>query len=102
MPTVPKFRGSGNRLLDRLPAVDFEIMEGSLQRVNLTLKQVVHQFEAEVTHVYFPTTMLASLLTVLEDDEPVEALTVGREGFFGLAVTLGVEASPHRVICQLP
>jgi hypothetical protein len=26
---------------------------------------------------------------------------VGREGFVGLAVSLGVEASPHRVMCQM-
>ncbi|MDB5349680.1 MAG: Crp/Fnr family transcriptional regulator [Planctomycetota bacterium] len=72
-----------------------------LQRVSLTLRQVIHAFEAEVTHIYFPVTALASLLTIMEEDEPVEAGTVGREGFVGLSACLGVELSPHRVICQM-
>jgi CRP-like cAMP-binding protein len=38
---------------------------------------------------------------VLEEDDPVENSTVGREGFVGVAATLGVAASPHRVICQM-
>ena len=42
-----------------------------------------------------------SLMTVLEEDDPVEAGTVGREGYIGLARTLGVEASPHRAMCQM-
>jgi CRP-like cAMP-binding protein len=61
----------------------------------------VHEFDAEVSYVHFPTTALVSLLTVLEEDDPVESATVGREGFIGLAAAMGVEASPHRVLCQL-
>ncbi|MCA1685021.1 MAG: Crp/Fnr family transcriptional regulator, partial [Planctomycetia bacterium] len=57
--------------------------------------------ETEVTHVHFPTTALLSLLAVLEEDDPVEAATVGREGFVGIAAGLGVMESPHRVICQM-
>ena len=72
-----------------------------LHRVNLTLKQVVHEYEAEVTHIYFPTTAMISLLKVMEEDDPVEAATVGQEGIVGLAAALGVEASPHRAICQM-
>ena len=69
--------------------------------MSLILKQIVHEFDADVSHVYFPTTALVSLLIVLEDDDPVEATTVGREGFVGMAASLGVDASPHRAICQL-
>ncbi len=95
------WRNSGNNLLDQLPADEFDPLVPMLQRVNLALKQVVHPFDADVTHVYFPTTSLISLMTVLEDDNPVEAATVGREGFVGVAVSLGIEASPHQALCQM-
>ncbi len=101
MSATPRFRDSGNDLLDRLPDDEFDHIEPLLQRVTLTLRQVVHEYEAEVTHVHFPTTALISLLTVLQEDDPVESATVGKEGFVGLAASLGVDESPHRVICQM-
>jgi CRP-like cAMP-binding protein len=101
MVSTPRLRDVGNQLLDRLPADEFEHLEPILQRVSMSTRQVVHQFDTEVTHIHFPTTAMLSLLTVLEEDDPVEAATVGREGFVGLAASLGIEESPHRVICQL-
>ena len=89
-------------LLDRLPADEYDSMIPSLQRTGLVLRQVIQQVDADTTHVHFPITALASLLTVLEEDDPVEAATVGREGFLGLAAAFGVGLSPHRVICQMP
>jgi CRP-like cAMP-binding protein len=101
MPPMPALRDSGNDLLDRLPADEFDALQPKLQRTSLTIKQVVHQSGADLAHVYFPTTSLISLLTVLKDDDPVEAATVGREGFVGLAVSLGITACPYRAICQM-
>jgi CRP-like cAMP-binding protein len=95
-----KLRDSGNELLDRLPNEEFAGLEPMLQRVGLDIKQVVQHFDTEISHVYFPTTALLSLLTVLEEDDPIETSTVGKEGFVGLATSLGVTLSPHRVICQ--
>ena len=101
MSAHPRLRDSGNLLLDQLTDADFETLEPSLQRVSLALRQIVHEFEADVAHIYFPTTALMSLMTVLEEDDPIEAATVGREGFVGLAQALGVEASPHVAMCQM-
>ncbi len=101
MPPHPKLRDSGNSLLDRLPPDEFAPLEPLLQRVSLNLRDVIHQYEAEVSHVHFPTTALASLLTVLEEDDPVEVSTVGSEGFVGMVAALGIDASPNRVICQM-
>ena len=101
MPATPRFRDSGNDLLDRLPAKVFAPLKPMLQRVSLILKEIINQQEAEVTHIHFPTTALVSLLTVLGEDSPVESATVGREGFVGMAAALGVEISPHRTMCQM-
>jgi CRP-like cAMP-binding protein len=101
MRSTPKQRDSGNDLLDRLPADEFHALQPKLQRTSLTIKQLVHQAGTDLAHVYFPRRSLISLLTVLRDDDPVEAATVGREGFVGLAVSLGIAASPFRAICQM-
>jgi CRP-like cAMP-binding protein len=101
MSLTRRLRDSGNDLLDQLPAEEFDPLKPFLQRVNLSLRQVIHQHEAEVTHVYFPTTGMISLLTVLEEDDPIEVATVGREGFVGLVAALGVEVSPHQAMCQM-
>jgi CRP-like cAMP-binding protein len=69
--------------------------------VAFDLKQIILQFGQEVEYAVFPTTALISLLAVLEDDEPVEIATIGREGMDGLPAVLGVARSPHRVICQM-
>src|SRR4051794_234792 len=94
MSLTPRFRDSGNHLLDCLPADEFNPLRPMLQKVNLSLRQVVHQFETDVTHVHFPTSALMSLLTVMEEDDPIEMSTVGHEGFIGLAASLGVLESP--------
>ena len=101
MPSTIRLHDSGNDLLDRLPAVEFDFLAPLLRKESFTLKQVVHPYDVEVTKVYFPTTALVSLLNVMEEDDPVESSTVGREGFIGLAAGLGVGASPHRALCQL-
>jgi len=96
-----RLRDSGNHLLDGIPAAEFASLEPWIQRVQLALKEVVHQFDADVTHLHFPTTAMLSLLTVFEDDDPVETATVGSEGFAGMAAAMGVVMSPHRVLCQM-
>jgi len=91
----------GNHLLNLLSADEYERLAPWLQRVNLTLKEVVYAFDADVAYIHFPTTALLSLLTVLEDDDPIEVMLAGHDGMAGLSVALGVVQSPHRVICQM-
>ena len=97
----PRLRDCGNTLLDRLPAAEFDILSPRFHRIQLASRQVVQQFNAEVESVHFPTSTMLSLLTILEDDDPVEAMTVGHDGFIGLTAALGTTASPHRAICQM-
>jgi len=101
MASAHGLRDTGNSLLDRLPHDEYDLLKPLLQTVALALKQVVHEYDAEVAHVHFPTTALMSILAVLEEDDPVETATVGKEGFIGLSMALGVSESPNRVICQM-
>jgi CRP-like cAMP-binding protein len=47
--------------------------------------------DQQITHVYFPTTMLVALLVALEDGETVEFGLIGREGMVNLPVFWGAE-----------
>ena len=83
------------------PSMSTTAWNPSCSGSQLTLKEVVHPFDADVAHVHFPTTALVSLLTVLEEDDPIEVTAIGHNGMVGVAVALGVMRSPHRVICQM-
>ena len=98
--TTP-LRDSGNWIIDRMSDGDYDRFRPSLQAVNFPLKGIVLRAGDEVESLYFPTTSMLSLLTVLEEDDPVEVSTVGREGFVGVSASLGVVRSPHQVLCQL-
>jgi CRP-like cAMP-binding protein len=93
MPPAETYRDSGNRLLDRISPDDMDRLAPSLRRVTFELRQVPQQPGAEAEYVYFPTTAMISLLVVPEDDEPVEVLTVGREGMAGLSAAWGTGAA---------
>src|SRR4051812_39129042 len=98
MPSPQRLRNSGNTLIDLIPDNDFDTLNPLLERVNLKLKQIVQECEAEVRHVYFPTTAMFSLLVVPEEDDPVEAATIGRDGMLNVTAALDLDSSPHRVM----
>ena len=68
MPPLPRLRDTGNHLLDKIPDVEFAFLERWLQRVTMKLKDVVHQFEADVTHVHFPVTAFCRSETASSSD----------------------------------
>jgi len=53
-------------------------------------------------HVFFPTSGLVSLLTVMQDGDSIELATIGREGFTGLSVFFGADVATSRGIVQVP
>ena len=67
-----------NALLAVLPDAERARWLSHLEPVELPLGAVLYEAGNRLTHVYFPTTSLISLLTVLRDHDPVEAATVGR------------------------
>lgn len=53
-----------------------------------------------MSHVYFPTTAIVSLLYVLEDGASAEIAVVGREGVVGISLFMGGESTPSRAVVQ--
>jgi CRP-like cAMP-binding protein len=91
-----------NRLLSRLQGEDFHPLMSRLEDVTLKVKQVVHEPDERIRHVYFPTNALISLVAVMRDGGSVETGMVGYEGMVGIPLTLGATEAHTRAFCQIP
>jgi CRP-like cAMP-binding protein len=91
-----------NRLLSQLPPDEFERLRPLLRPATLEHSQVVMQPQRPVEYVYFPTTGVISVLTLLEDGRAIEVGNVGKEGAAGVQAAFGVPDSPHQGIVQVP
>jgi CRP-like cAMP-binding protein len=91
-----------NRLLHALPAAEYLRLLPHLEPVQLSLKQVLWEPDAQIDSVYFPRTAVLSLLTPLANRIYVEAATVGCEGMAGTPVVLGVRDTSLQAIAQVP
>ena len=91
-----------NRLLAALPPEAYRSLQPNLEIVPLAFKQVLVQPQEPMLYVYFPTSSLVSLLTVMTDSTAVEIGIVGNEGMIGIPVFLGTDRSTFRAIVQIP
>jgi hypothetical protein len=53
-----------------------------------------------LSHVYFPTTAIVSLLYVMENGASAEIAVVGNEGLVGISLFMGGESTPSRAVVQ--
>jgi CRP-like cAMP-binding protein len=71
-----------------------------LEFVELALGDVVYESGATLSHVYFPTTAIISLLYVMENGESAEIAVVGNEGIVGVSLFMGGNSTPSRAVVQ--
>jgi CRP-like cAMP-binding protein len=71
-----------------------------LEFVELALGEVVYESGATLSHVYFPTTAIISLLYVMENGESAEIAVVGNEGMVGVSLFMGGNSTPSRAVVQ--
>ncbi|HEY0157462.1 MAG TPA: Crp/Fnr family transcriptional regulator [Thermoanaerobaculia bacterium] len=91
-----------NRLLEAFPKEDREILRPHMEEVTLDLHTPLIRPNEPIGDVWFPTTALASLVTVLEDGATVEGGSVGREGMVGIPVILHARSTPMETVVQVP
>jgi CRP-like cAMP-binding protein len=90
-----------NRLLSALSR-DLQIrLLPRMEKVALTVRQLLFDADAPISHVYFPLSGATSLVIALKGGETVEIATVGNEGMLGTPVFLGAERSAMRAVCQV-
>lgn len=98
MPTSPDPRR--NHLLSSLPEAEWQRWLSQLEWVQMPLGQVLCESGDRLSHVYFPTTAIVSLLYVMENGASAEIAVVGYEGIVGVSLFMGGESTPSRAVVQ--
>jgi CRP-like cAMP-binding protein len=89
-----------NRLLAALPDDEWARWLPHMEAVDLPLGKVLYESGSSLSHVYFPTSSIVSLLYVMEDGASAEIAVVGREGIVGISLFMGGETTPSRAVVQ--
>ena len=89
-----------NHLLGALPSADLQRWLPQLEAVEMPLGHVLYESGRTLSHVYFPTTAIVSLLYVMENGASAEIAVVGHEGIVGISLFMGGESTPSRAVVQ--
>ena len=71
-----------------------------LELVPLTLGQVLYESGETMSHAYFPTDCVVSLLYVMKNGESAEIAVVGNDGMIGIALFMGGDSTMSRAVVQ--
>jgi CRP-like cAMP-binding protein len=90
-----------NKILATIAGEELEEIRPHLELVTLDLHTPLITPREPIRFVYFPVTLLGSLVTVLSDGSTVEAGTVGREGMTGIPVMLSASVTSMETVVQV-
>lgn len=97
--TAPHFPQQ-NHLLGVLVSDEFERLSVNLELVPMPLGKVIYESGDKLSHAYFPTTCIVSLLYVMENGSSAEIAVVGNDGIIGVALFMGGGTMPNRAVVQ--
>jgi CRP-like cAMP-binding protein len=89
-----------NQLLAALPKAELHRWLPHLEYVDLRLGEVLYEAGGTLSHVYFPTTAIVSLLYVMKNGESAEIAVVGNDGVVGISLFMGGDSTPSRALIQ--
>jgi CRP-like cAMP-binding protein len=89
-----------NDLLAALPEAELRRWLPHIEAIDLPLGHVLGESGETMSHVYFPSSAIVSLLYVLENDASAEIAVVGSEGIVGISLFMGGASSPNRAVVQ--
>ncbi len=89
-----------NHLLAALPDDEFARLEPDLEPVFLPLGKVLYESGDKLTHIYFPTTAIISLLYIMKNGATAEIGIAGNNGLIGIALFMGGETTSSRAVVQ--
>jgi CRP-like cAMP-binding protein len=85
-----------------LPEAEYQRLAPQLEPFALPLGLVLWESGARVTHAYFPTSGIVSLLYVMQDGSSAEIAVTGSEGVVGISLFMGAEHATGRAVVQSP
>lgn len=94
----PAFR---NRLLSPLPEEERGHVVPHLERVPLSVGQMIELPNQSIEHVYFPDSGIASLIATDGASRKMEAGPFGYEGMSGIPVLMHSDRSPYGTLVQV-
>jgi CRP-like cAMP-binding protein len=89
-----------NHLLSALSMVVRDRIFPHLELITLPLGKVLYESGGVLSHAYFPTDSIVSLLSEMENGASAEIAVVGNEGLVGIALFMGGESTPNRGVVQ--
>jgi len=89
-----------NRLLAALQEPLRSRLFSQLEPVDLPLGKVLYEPGTRLSHVYFPTSSIVSILYVTEDGSSAEIAVVGNEGVVGIALFMGGGSTTSQAVVQ--
>jgi CRP-like cAMP-binding protein len=90
-----------NYVLNAMRLEDLHALEPHLQDAPVVSGQILYEPGYPVDWVYFPSTAVLSVVTVMADGRTVESDTVGYESAVGVLCALGASASVSRTFTQI-
>jgi CRP-like cAMP-binding protein len=92
---------NANRILSRLSAEDFALLEPHLAMSDLAVRKQLEVSRRPIEHVYFPESGIVSVVANGDNKQSIEVGLIGRDGMTGLAIVMGTDRSPHQTYVQV-
>lgn len=90
-----------NHLLAALPEAEYSRLRYRFEPVSLNLGEVIYEAGDRLSHLYFPTTSIISMLYIMENGGTAEIGIAGNNGLIGYAIFMGGETTSSRAIVQI-
>jgi CRP-like cAMP-binding protein len=90
-----------NKVLLATPDSEYELMRADLTYIDLPHHLSLHEPTQNIEFVYFPNRGMVSQVVVTKDGRTVEVGVVGKEGFVGAGLAVGLTRSSVREVIQI-
>ncbi len=89
-------RAASNGVLLAIPDDEFRLLRPNLEFVELPVHKVLYEAGEGIEYAFFLNSGMTSLVIATSDGRSVEIGVVGKEGFIGGPLAVGLHRSPYR------
>ena len=89
-----------NGLLSRWPESEFQSILPILDPFERVYRSIIYEPNMPPEHAYLPVSGIGPVIAITPANEHAETGTIGREGFLGSPIALGVDYGPFKVVVQ--